>query len=45
MDIAPCKGMKFAESGNFCLWSPESGKKFAYGIRNRQGLGIQNTAQ
>ena len=26
---------EFSESGNFCLWSPESGKKkISYGIRN-----------
>ena len=46
MDIAPCKGMRICRIRKFLL--VESGirkKNFAYGIRNRQGLGIQNTAQ
>ena len=34
--IAPCKGIRVRNSGNFCLWNAESGiwEIFAYGIRN-----------
>ena len=40
--FAPCKGIQIPESGNFCIWNPESWK-FLLVESGILGLGIRNT--